>query len=159
MCAAADRGVWLFLADRVLKVEGATSNNLKDVTAEFPLGVFTCVTGVSGSGKSTLVIDTLYKAVARRIAGAAASVRDALRLFGAETALPGPFGDADTLAAIERADKLGLYFRDQTKPAIDQRRIKLDERGARFDLREGRLGVVDAAHAHQRVAVRDAIGM
>ena len=45
---------------------GATANNLKNVTAGFPLGTFTCVTGVSGGGKSTLVIDTLYKALAKR---------------------------------------------------------------------------------------------
>lgn len=48
-------------------VKGATGNNLKNVTAKFPLGVMTCITGVSGSGKSTLTIDTLYKAVARKI--------------------------------------------------------------------------------------------
>jgi excinuclease ABC subunit A len=58
-------------AGRSLKVVNARGNNLKNVTAEIPLGLFTCVTGVSGGGKSTLVIDTLYKAVARRIAGAA----------------------------------------------------------------------------------------
>jgi excinuclease ABC subunit A len=45
---------------RVISVHGATGNNLKKVTAEFPLGLFTCVTGVSGSGKSTLVNDTLF---------------------------------------------------------------------------------------------------
>src|SRR5688572_25936190 len=45
---------------RNIKVTGATGNNLKNVTAEFPLGLFTCVTGVSGSGKSTLVNDTLF---------------------------------------------------------------------------------------------------
>ena len=50
-----------------LKVIGARENNLKDVTAEIPLGLFTCITGVSGGGKSTLLIDTLYKAVARRL--------------------------------------------------------------------------------------------
>jgi excinuclease ABC subunit A len=50
-----------------LKVVGARENNLKDVTAEIPLGVFTSITGVSGGGKSTLLIDTLYKAVARRL--------------------------------------------------------------------------------------------
>ncbi len=50
-----------------LAVVGATENNLKEVTAEVPLGAFTCVTGVSGSGKSTLIIETLYKAVARRL--------------------------------------------------------------------------------------------
>jgi len=49
---------------RVLRLLGATGNNLRDVTAEFPLGLFTCVTGVSGSGKSTLVVDTLYRHVA-----------------------------------------------------------------------------------------------
>ncbi|MDD2705674.1 MAG: ATP-binding cassette domain-containing protein, partial [Acidocella sp.] len=54
---------------RMVKVIGARGNNLKNVTAEFPLGVFTCVTGVSGGGKSTLVIDTLYKALSRRLMG------------------------------------------------------------------------------------------
>jgi excinuclease ABC subunit A len=53
--------------NRWLKVVGATANNLKNVTAEVPLGTFTCITGVSGGGKSTLTIETLYKAVARRL--------------------------------------------------------------------------------------------
>ena len=48
-------------------ISGASSNNLKNITAKFPLGLMTCVTGVSGSGKSTLTIDTLYKAVARKV--------------------------------------------------------------------------------------------
>ncbi len=52
-----------------LRISGARANNLLDVAAEIPLGTLTCVTGVSGSGKSTLVIDTLYKAIARRIYG------------------------------------------------------------------------------------------
>ncbi|MCZ8042980.1 MAG: excinuclease ABC subunit UvrA [Beijerinckiaceae bacterium] len=55
---------------RSLKIVGARGNNLKDVTVEIPLGLFTCITGVSGGGKSTLVIDTLYKAVARKLNGA-----------------------------------------------------------------------------------------
>ena len=55
--------------EKMLRVVGARGNNLKDVTAEIPLGTFTCVTGVSGGGKSTLVIETLYKAVARRLMG------------------------------------------------------------------------------------------
>ena len=54
---------------RMLTLVGATGNNLKNVTASFPLGCFTCITGVSGGGKSTLVIDTLFKAVSRRLMG------------------------------------------------------------------------------------------
>ena len=55
---------------RWIKVIGATGNNLKNIDAEIPLGTFTAVTGVSGGGKSTLLIDTLYKATARRLNGA-----------------------------------------------------------------------------------------
>jgi excinuclease ABC subunit A len=54
---------------RRLRVIGAHGNNLKDITVDFPLGTFVCITGVSGGGKSTLVIDTLYKAAARRLMG------------------------------------------------------------------------------------------
>lgn len=50
-----------------LKVVGARGNNLKNVSAEIPLGLFNCVTGVSGGGKSTFLIETLYKAASRRI--------------------------------------------------------------------------------------------
>jgi len=52
---------------RLLTVTGARSNNLKDVTASIPVGLFTCITGVSGGGKSTLLIDTIFKAVARKL--------------------------------------------------------------------------------------------
>jgi excinuclease ABC subunit A len=52
---------------QVLRIEGASGNNLKNVTVEIPVGLLTCVTGVSGSGKSTLVNDTLYTAVAREL--------------------------------------------------------------------------------------------
>lgn len=54
---------------RSLKIVGARGNNLKDVTVDVPLGLFTCITGVSGGGKSTLIIDTLYKAIARKLNG------------------------------------------------------------------------------------------
>ena len=53
--------------DAWLTVVGASSNNLQNVTAKFPVGLLTCVTGVSGSGKSTLVNDTLYKAIAKKL--------------------------------------------------------------------------------------------
>jgi excinuclease ABC subunit A len=55
------------LDPQVLRIEGASGNNLKNVTVELPVGLLTCVTGVSGSGKSTLVNDTLYTAVAREL--------------------------------------------------------------------------------------------
>ncbi len=55
---------------RGLKVIGARGNNLQNVSAEIPQGLFTCVTGVSGGGKSTFLIDTLFKAVARKLNGA-----------------------------------------------------------------------------------------
>ncbi|MFG1376082.1 excinuclease ABC subunit UvrA [Xanthobacter autotrophicus] len=76
-------------AKRMLRLSGARGNNLKNVTAEIPLGVFTCITGVSGGGKSTLLIDTLYKAVARRLNGASEA--------------PAPF---DRLEGLEHLDKV-----------------------------------------------------
>jgi len=74
---------------RTLKVVNARGNNLKNVTAEIPLGLFTCVTGVSGGGKSTLLVDTLYKAVARRLNGASEA--------------PAPH---DTISGLEHIDKI-----------------------------------------------------
>ena len=71
-----------------LKIKGAVENNLDDVTAAFPLGVFTCVTGVSGSGKSTLVIDTLYRALARQLNGA--------------RRLPGEHGGIDGIELLDK---------------------------------------------------------
>jgi excinuclease ABC subunit A len=70
--------------NRVLKIIGARGNNLKNVTAEIPLGLFTCVTGVSGGGKSTLLIDTLYKALARRLNNASDAPAPYERIEGVE---------------------------------------------------------------------------
>jgi excinuclease ABC subunit A len=78
-----------FNAARTLKLIGARGNNLKNVTAEIPFGLFTCITGVSGGGKSTLLIDTLYKALARRLNGASEA--------------PAPF---DRIEGIEHLDKV-----------------------------------------------------
>ena len=55
---------------KVIEVQGATENNLKNISVKFPLGLFTCITGVSGSGKSTLVNEVLYKTVAKELNGA-----------------------------------------------------------------------------------------
>jgi excinuclease ABC subunit A len=55
---------------RMLQISGATAHNLKDVDVEIPLGLLVCVTGVSGSGKSSLVVDTLARALARKLHGA-----------------------------------------------------------------------------------------
>ena len=52
---------------RCLRITGANANNLKNVTVDIPLGILTCVSGVSGGGKSSLIIETLYKAMARRM--------------------------------------------------------------------------------------------
>lgn len=55
------------IPERILRIEGASGNNLKDVTLNLPVGLFVCVTGVSGSGKSTLINETLHRAVARHL--------------------------------------------------------------------------------------------
>ncbi|MTH97269.1 excinuclease ABC subunit UvrA [Roseibium sp. RKSG952] len=68
-----------------ISVVGARGNNLKDVSVDVPLGTFTCVTGVSGGGKSTFLIDTLYKAAARRLNGARDNPAPHDRIDGLET--------------------------------------------------------------------------
>jgi excinuclease ABC subunit A len=75
-------------ASRMLRLIGATGNNLKRIDLEVPLGLFICVTGVSGSGKSTLINDTLYQAVARQLYGS--------------TAQPAPFEEIQGLEQIDK---------------------------------------------------------
>ncbi len=74
--------------ERVLTIEGATGNNLQNVTLKLPVGLFVCVTGVSGSGKSTLVNDTLYHAVARHLYDSAEE--------------PAPYREIDGLAHFDK---------------------------------------------------------
>ncbi|KIZ47326.1 MULTISPECIES: excinuclease ABC subunit UvrA [Rhodopseudomonas] len=69
---------------RTIKVINARGNNLKNVSAEIPLGLFTCITGVSGGGKSTLLIDTLYKAIARKLNNASEGAAPHDRIEGLE---------------------------------------------------------------------------
>jgi excinuclease ABC subunit A len=75
--------------NRFLKIKGARANNLHNLDVELPLGTFTCVTGVSGGGKSTLIIETLYKALAKRLNNARAQ--------------PGPH---DSIRGAEYLDKI-----------------------------------------------------
>jgi excinuclease ABC subunit A len=72
-----------------LSVSGARAHNLKNVTAQVPIGLFTCFTGVSGSGKSSLVIDTLLPAARAKLYGAAA-----------------PVGDCDAVTGLDHVDKV-----------------------------------------------------
>ncbi|MCX7154693.1 MAG: excinuclease ABC subunit UvrA [Proteobacteria bacterium] len=74
---------------RMLRLKGASGNNLKDVDLDLPVGLFVCITGVSGSGKSTLINDTLYAEVAHE-------------LYGSSTE-PAPF---ESLRGLENFDKV-----------------------------------------------------
>ncbi|MER0215594.1 MAG: excinuclease ABC subunit UvrA [Nitrosomonas sp.] len=74
--------------DRILRIEGASGNNLKNVTLNLPVGLFICVTGVSGSGKSTLINETLHRAVARHLY--------------ASNAEPAPYLNIDGLAFFDK---------------------------------------------------------
>jgi len=69
---------------RAIRITGARANNLKNVSAEIPIGVFTCITGVSGGGKSTLLIDTVYRALARKLMGSREAPSEHDRLEGVE---------------------------------------------------------------------------
>jgi excinuclease ABC subunit A len=75
-------------ADRVLRVLGASGNNLKNVDLEIPAGLFVCVTGVSGSGKSTLINDTLHRLTARELYGSSAQ--------------PAPFESVENLQLFDK---------------------------------------------------------
>jgi excinuclease ABC subunit A len=72
-----------------ITIKGARANNLKNVTVDFPMGTFTCVTGVSGGGKSSLVIETLYKALSR--------------MFSGSREIP---GEHDSLSGLQFIDKI-----------------------------------------------------
>jgi len=74
--------------DRMLRIDGASGNNLKNVTLNLPVGLFICVTGVSGSGKSTLINETLHRAVARHLY--------------ASNAEPAPYQQIDGLAFFDK---------------------------------------------------------
>jgi excinuclease ABC subunit A len=71
-------------AKRRLVIRGASGNNLQNIDAAIPVGLFSCVTGVSGSGKSTLVVDTLFPAVARHLYGSKPEAAPLVGITGLE---------------------------------------------------------------------------
>jgi len=94
------------LSGRRLVLRGARGNNLQNVTAGFPLGCLTCVTGVSGSGKSTLVSETLYPALARELHGAHAKPHPYRALDG-----------VDRVAAVASVDQSPIGRTPRSNPA------------------------------------------
>ncbi len=78
-----------------ISIKGASEHNLKNINVDFPLGVFTCVTGVSGSGKSTLVIDTLYNALSH-------SLYKSKDLVGKHKKITG-YGEIDKVLNVEQS--------------------------------------------------------
>lgn len=92
---------------KCIRIEGAVENNLKDVTATFPLGVMTVVTGVSGSGKSTLVREILYKALKRHLG-------DPVDPPGAHRSMS---GDLNSIGAVEFVDQNPIGVSSRSNPA------------------------------------------
>ena len=108
-----------------LTLSGARENNLQNIKVKFPLGTFTCITGVSGGGKSTLIIETLYKALARKINGSRQN--------------PGVF---DELLGIEFLDK--VVDIDQTPIGRTPRSNPATYTGAFTPIREWFAGLPDS---------------
>ena len=96
-------------ADRALRVVGARANNLKNLTAEFPLALFVAVTGVSGSGKSTLVTDILYQSLARHFYRARVIPGEHTRIDGLAPARQGHRRRPESRSAARRAVNPATY--------------------------------------------------
>ncbi len=111
---------------KLIAVRKAEGNNLKSVDAEIPLGTMTCVTGVSGSGKSTLIIDTLYKAVSRKLNGS--------------RAIPSPHKDITGLEYIDKVVDI-----DQSPIGRTPRSNPATYTGAFTPIREWFAGLPEAA--------------
>ena len=90
--------------ERLLRLHGASGNNLRDIDVDIPLGVLTCITGVSGSGKSTLINDTLYAHVARALNNAATD--------------PAPCASLEGLDQIDRV--IAIHFQNGERSRFDR---------------------------------------
>jgi len=90
-----------------LTIAGARENNLRNIDVEFPLGLLACITGVSGGGKSSLIIETLYRALAKRLAPQAGKLRRDAMAAGIFLHPDGtPLGEAENLVQVELASVL-----------------------------------------------------
>ena len=118
---------------RTIKVINARGNNLKNVSAEIPLGLFTCVTGVSGGGKSTLLIDTLYKAIARKLNNASEGAAPHDRIEGLEHIDKIIDIDQSPIGRTPRSNPGDLYRRVHADPRMVRRPAR--SQGARLRAR------------------------
>ena len=134
---------------RSITLEGVTTNNLKDVTVQFPLAALVCVTGVSGSGKSSLVDETLARAVLRRLGGIAPKPGPHTGLRGASqidkvvqidqtpigrTARSNP---ATYVGAFDEIRKLFANTRDARKLGYRMGRFSFNVKGGRCEECQG----------------------
>ena len=119
--------------NRRIKIVGARGNNLKNVTAEIPLGTFTAVTGVSGGGKSTFLIETLFKAASRRIMGSREHPAEHDRIEGLEFLDKVIDIDQSPIGRTPRSNPGHLYRRLHADPRLVRR--SSGSQGARLSAR------------------------
>ena len=134
---------------RAITIDGCTANNLKNVSALFPLGVFTCVTGVSGSGKSSLIDETLSPALIRRLGGSAIKPRPHSSLRGVsqiDKVIPvdqSPIGrsprsnPATYLGVFDEVRKLFATTREAKQLGFSASRFSFNAAGGRCEVCQG----------------------
>ncbi len=134
---------------RTITLEGITTNNLKNVTVQFPLAVFACVTGVSGSGKSSLLNETLARALVRRLGGVApkpgphASLRGANRIDKVVQIDQSPIGrsprsNAATYTGVfDEIRKVFTNTRDARRLGYKAGRFSFNVKGGRCEVCQG----------------------
>ncbi len=140
--------------ERWLRIVNASGNNLKNVNADIPVGLLTCVTGVSGSGKSTLINDTLYNAVARHLYGSTSEPTAHDRIDGLDRRRrPGPLHLRDQRLAAARCAHLFPHAEPARRQARDRRQDRPGDHLA-AELPEQRRARLLVAGAQRRYALR-----